>query len=690
MIRLAFDIGGTFTDIVLHDANTKALHVAKTLTTPDDLARAVLNGLNDVLSQAGRDAGEVGALLHATTVATNAILERAGAKTALLTTKGFRDVLILGRQKRYETYNLYFRKPEPLTRRQFIYEVEERVDADGAVVTPLDTDSLDVAIDQFTAQGIESVAIVFLHAYINPTHERAAVAHLRARAPQVEISASSEVSPRIREYERTSTTLANAYVKPIVARYLDTLEAALARQGFTAPLHVMQSNGGLVTPAIARDFPVRIVESGPAAGVLLARHVGQLETSDHVLTFDMGGTTAKLGVVDDGEPAITSDFEVDTVDSRRYSGLPLSTPAIELLEIGAGGGSIATTDGHTIQVGPSSAGADPGPICYGSGGDLPTVTDANLVLGYLDPGYFNGGAMTLDLAAAKAGLEERIAAPLGLSTESAAWGIHAVANANMERAMRVMSVEKGRDPRKYTLVAFGGAGPIHAAHIARSLAIPRVIVPAAAGVGSAVGLLTAQSRIDVTITRTLRLDAGSSGAIAAIYAELQALVAGDAARLGSDAPMLSRYAYLRQAGQGFEIVVALPDGEIDAGYASKVLEAFHAAYQRDYGYRDEASGVEAVDWCLAATLPDENATRFEANTVTAGGASIDRVRDAYFPDHGGWMRCRILNRSTLRAKGPLPGPAIVEDPESTILVLPGDRVALLERGDIVIDIRAGE
>ena len=308
------------------------------------------------------------------------------------------------------------------------------------------------------AEGFESAAVVFLHSYANAEHERAAARHLAERAPNLAVSASCDVSPRIREYERTSTTLANAYVKPIVARYLDTLQEALTQQGFTGSLHVMQSNGGLVTPEIARDYPVRIVESGPAAGVLLARHVGQLEATDHVLTFDMGGTTAKLGVVDGGEPVITSSFEVDTVDSRRYSGLPISTPAIELLEIGAGGGSIATTDGHTIQVGPRSAGADPGPICYGGGGDRSTVTDANLVLGYLDPGYFNGGAMTLDLDAARSGLQRDIADPLGLALEDAAWGIHAVANAGMERAMRVMSVEKGRDPRKYTLVAFGGAG----------------------------------------------------------------------------------------------------------------------------------------------------------------------------------------------------------------------------------------
>ncbi len=687
MIRLAFDIGGTFTDIVLHDSDSGALHVAKTLTTPSDLAQAVLHGLDDVLTQTGTGADEVGALLHATTVATNAILERRGAKTALLTTEGFRDVLIIARQKRYETYNLYFHKPEPLTRRRHIYEVTERIDADGDVVTPIDLQSLDSAIDRVMAEDIESAAIVFLHSYANADHERAAVRHLAERAPSLAVSASCDVSPRIREYERTSTTLANAFVKPIVARYLDTLQDALAQKGFSAPLHVMQSNGGLVTPEIARDYPVRIVESGPAAGVLLARHVGQLESTDHVLTFDMGGTTAKLGVVDDGEPAITSTFEVDTVDSRRYSGLPLSTPAIELLEIGSGGGSIASTDGHTIQVGPKSAGADPGPICYGSGGDLPTVTDANLLLGYLDPDYFNGGAMTLDIEAATAGLQRHIADPLGLSLEEAAWGIHAVANTDMERAMRVMSVEKGRDPRKYTLVAFGGAGPIHAARIARSLAIPRVIVPAAAGVGSAVGLLTAEARIDVTITRTMVLDDSAADGVAAAYTELEALVAKDAPRLGTEEPILSRYAYLRQAGQGFEINVNLPDGRIDGGYVDQVVEAFHTAYERDYGYRDEASGVEAVDWCLAATFPSATTGKLETKAVTQQASSrIEGTRGIYLPESGARVPCQILDRAILAANGPLTGPAIIEDPESTILALPGDRLSMSERGDIIIDI----
>ena len=691
MIRLAFDIGGTFTDIVLHDSLSGALHVAKTLTTPDDLARAVMTGLDAVLDETGWKSSDIDVLLHATTVATNAILERKGAKTALLTTEGFRDVLILGRQKRYETYDLYFRKPEPLTRRRHIYEVSERLDTDGSVITPIDIDGLDSVADRLLAEGIESVAIVFLHSYANADHERAAARRLAERVPGLVISASCDISPRIREYERSSTTLANAFVKPIAARYLDRLQETLGKRGFAAPLHVMQSNGGLVTPEIARDYPVRIVESGPAAGVLLARHIGRRESTDHVLTFDMGGTTAKLGVVDDGEPAITPAFEVDTIDSRRYSGLPLSTPAIELLEIGAGGGSIAATDGHTIQVGPQSAGADPGPICYGGGGDRPTVTDANLVLGYLDPGYFNGGTMTLDLESAEAGLRRTIADPLGLSLEDAAWGIHAVANANMERAMRVMSVEKGRDPRKYTLVAFGGAGPIHAARIARSLSIPRVIVPAAAGVGSAVGLLTAETRIDVTLTRTMALEADVSRQIGAAYAELESLVAREAPRLGPAAPRLSRYAYLRQAGQGFEVNVNLPDDPIDDGYADRVIEAFHATYERDYGYRDEASGVEAVDWCLAATFSDDTTGQLETKAVPREESGrIDGERQVYLPEYGTQVSCRILDRATLARSDGLVGPAIIEDPESTILALPGDRLSMSERGDVIIAINAKE
>ena len=417
MWRVAFDIGGTFTDFVLAGPDTPPRFL-KVASSPDDPARAVIAGFERLLADAGVAAAGLGTILHATTVATNAIIERKGCPTALLTTDGFRDVLIIGRQKRYETHDLYMTKPPPLVPRRRTFEVVERVDPHGAVEIPIDPASLDAAIDAVIASGAESVAVSFLHAYANPAHERAAAARLRERAPALPVSLSSKISPKFREYERTSTTVANAYVRPIVGRYIERLETALAERGFENDMFIMQSAGGLVSPAIAAEEPAWIVESGPAAGVLMSALVGTEAGESHVVTFDMGGTTAKLGAVDAGEPAVTSTFEIDPIRYRPGSGLPINIPAVELLEIGSGGGSIARAELGVIHVGPESAGAEPGPMCYRRGGDRPTMTDANLVLGYLNPDYFNAGEMRLDREAAAAGLVRDIAVPLDLGVAS--------------------------------------------------------------------------------------------------------------------------------------------------------------------------------------------------------------------------------------------------------------------------------
>ncbi len=457
MWRMAFDIGGTFTDFVLAGAGV-APRFLKAPTTPEDPAAAVVAGFERLLDEAGLAAGELSTVLHATTIATNAIIERKGAPTALITTRGFRDVVIIGRQKRYETYDLHMEKPPPLVPRRAILEVTERLAPDGTVEIALDPESVEAAIDAALAQGARSIAVALLHAYANGAHEAAVAAALAARAPALPVSLSSVISPKFREYERTSTTLANAYVRPVVGAYVRRLQGALAARGFAEDFFIMQSAGGLISPEIAEAEPVRIVESGPAAGVLMAAEIGRAAGEDQIITFDMGGTTAKLGAVDDGRPAVTQTFEVDPIRYRPGSGLPLNVPAVELLEIGAGGGSIARADIGVIHVGPESAGAAPGPICYGQGGTRPTVSDANLVLGYLNPDYFNAGEMRLDAEAARAGIERDIARPLGLTVEWAAWGVHAAANANMERAMRIVSVERGRDPRRFAILAFGGAG----------------------------------------------------------------------------------------------------------------------------------------------------------------------------------------------------------------------------------------
>ena len=683
MIRIAFDIGGTFTDCVLHDGASGRVRALKVPSTPADPAAGVLAGLDALLAEAGLTPDRIDAVLHATTAATNAVIERKGAPTALITTEGFRDVLIIGRQKRHETYDLYLDKSAPLIRRRHIFEVDERLAADGAVVRPLDPASVDAAIDQVLAAGRQSVAVALLHAYANPAHEQAVAQRLAERAPHLLVSLSSDISPKFREYERTNTTVVNAYVRPIVDRYLGNLQTALKARGFQRDLLVMQSNGGLVSPALARRYPVRILESGPAAGVLMASLVGQAVGADHVITFDMGGTTAKLGAVDNGQPAIAPAFEVGSVRYRKGSGLPVSVPAVELLEIGAGGGSIASLDMGMIGVGPESAGAEPGPICYGKGGERPTVTDANVVLGYIDAGYFNGGAMRLDAEAASAGIRQHIGKPLNLSDGEAAWGIHLVATGNMEHAMRLVSVERGRDPRRYALVAFGGAGPLHAARLARAIGVPRVVVPAAAGVGSAVGLLQAEPRIDVSATRVMRLTAASAPAIAQLYAELAARARAELALLGDAGQVRwSRYGYLRYAGQGFEVHVDLPAGALDAGYPARVVEAFHAAYERQHRYRDDAGAVEAVDWALVASLPRPQAGewRFAASASQRRGH-----RKAWFPEAGGYVETAVVARASIGGQG-IVGPAIVEDPDCTTVVLPGDRARVDGNGHLVIEI----
>ncbi len=684
-MRAAFDIGGTFTDFVLQGpTGTRTLKVP---TSQPDPAEAVLAGFQRLLEEADLPAASIESVLHGTTVATNAIIERKGAATALITTRGFRDVLLIGRQKRYETYDLYLNKPTPLVRRRDIFELDERMAFDGEVLQPLDGAALDAVVDQVVAGGYEAVAVALLHAYANPAHERAVRDRLADRAPDVLVSLSSGVSPKFREYERTSTTVANSYIKPAVTRYLGHLQDALGARGFRNDLFIMQSNGGLVSPDFAREYPIRIVESGPAAGVLMCGDVAAEEGAEHVLTFDMGGTTAKLGAIDDGDPAIMPSFEVDPVHYKAGSGLPISLPAVELLEIGAGGGSIARTEMGIIQVGPESAGADPGPVCYGHGGTQPTVTDANLVLGYLNPDYFNGGAMALDRGGAEDGIKRAIGDPLGLSLGEAAWGIHTVANSNMERAMRIVSLERGRDPRRYAMVAFGGAGPIHATRLARALSVPRVIVPHGAGIGSAFGLLQAEPRIDVSQTRVLTLKAGAVSAIAEIYTELETQARADLARLGmAGIPRWSRFAYMRYAGQGYEVRTDLPGGAVDEMFIASAAEMFHTGYERLYRYRDADAAIEAVDWYLVASLPVSDRAESSGFEETDGAGRPPARRRAYFPESGGYTEIQVLDRTGLRVGERVEGPALIEETDSTTLVLPGDRAAISPRGHLVIDI----
>jgi N-methylhydantoinase A len=454
-------------------------------------------------------------------------------------------------------------------------------------------------------------------------------------------------------------------------------------------MFVMQSSGGLTSPTLAREFPVRIIESGPAAGVLMSAIVGKAEGREDVITFDMGGTTAKLGTVDRGAPAIMPSFEIDLVRYKKGSGLPINVPAVEMVEIGAGGGSIARTDKGMIVVGPDSAGAEPGPICYGLGGTEPTVTDANVVLGYISPDWYNAGTLRLDSTAAAAGIKRRIADPLGISTEAAAWGIHLIATSNMENALRLVSVERGRDPRRYAMVAFGGAGPLHAARMSRSIGIPSVIVPYGAGVGSAIGLLEAVPRIDVTVTRMMPLAPDSWSAIASVYRALEVQVRADMERGGQvGEPRWSRYAQMRYAGQGFEIHVDLPAGPIGESYARDAIEAFNATYMRKHRFLDAEGAIEAVDWTLVATIAsgavNTGLAKMKARTPARTGK-----RHAWFPEAGGYIETSVLDRRALVERGQIIGPAIIEDPDCTAVIPPGDVARISPAGHLLVAIAGG-
>jgi N-methylhydantoinase A len=692
MLQIAFDIGGTFTDFVLRDTESGRVQIWKVPTTPREPARAVIESLAAHLANTGEDAGRIGSALHATTIATNAILERKGSRTALITTRGFRDILLMGRGKRYDTNNLHLEKPRPLVRRADIFEVSERCGPDGAVLTAFDTADAETVADAIVAGGYRSVAVVFLHAYANAGHEQAMAAVLARRAPDVRVTLSSVISPKFREYERTSTTVANAYVAPLVEDYVGALTSSLAGLGIRAGLSIMQSSGGLVSGELARAYPIRIVESGPAAGVLMCAEIGREEAAAHVMTFDMGGTTAKLGAVDEGVPAVTATFEVDAVNYKKGSGLPLNIMAIELLEIGAGGGSIARTKMGLITVGPDSAGAEPGPICYGRGGTEPTITDANLALGYLNPAFFNGGAMGLEIAGVAEAIARDIGRPLGLSAEQAAWGIHSVANANMERAMRIVSIERGRDPRRYAMVAFGGAGPLHACRLARVMEIPRVIIPRGAGVGSALGLMVAEQKVDLGTTRLVRLDGTARDGIGDIFASLEARVTAEAQRmmpLGHAGLRLqiTRSASMHHLGQGYEIRVILPAGPIDDQFETAALDAFYAAYKREYGYTDPEAAVEVTDWHVVATiLGSRIGGGLRLEHLLDEGDPITGERAAYFPEVGGMVPTKVINRYALRPDHRFIGPALVEERESTTVVLPGDVLTLTPSGNLMIDI----
>ena len=692
--RIGVDIGGTFTDLVWVDDATGAVQVAKLLTTPKDPSQAVEQGVVGVLHDAGGRAADVRSLIHGTTLATNALIERKGARTGLLTTAGFRDAVEIGREGRYDMYDLFIDQPAPLVPRHLRLEVGERISAAGGVLTPLDEPSARGAIARLKDAGVEAIAICLLHAYRNPAHERALAALCAELLPAVPVSCSSEVVPEIREYERTSTTCANVYVMPLMSKYLDDLERKLQELGIPGRFYVMLSAGGVATPETAKRVPIRLVESGPAAGALAAARMARELGEPRLLSFDMGGTTAKACVIDGGLPLLAREFEVARADRfKKGSGLPIRVPCIELIEIGAGGGSLARVDRMgLLKVGPESAGADPGPACYAQGGSTPTVTDADLLLGYLDPAFFLGGRMRLDPVAAGRAVENKIAKPMGLSLTDAAGGIHRVVNENMAAAARVHGIERGRDLRAYPLFAFGGAGPVHAWHVGRILKVPRILVPFGAGAMSAYGLLAAPLAFDFVRTAPQRLDAADWTQINRLFDEME----GEGRRIlrGADMPdgdvRIRRTAEMRYAGQGHEVEVELPLGALDDESLAVITAAFEAAYRALYSRTPLGVPIEALNWraVVSGPVPEISVSGPKSGAAQTRGAAAPApkgTRKAYFPEAKGYVDTPVFNRYALTPGAVLAGPAIIEERESTTVAGPGARVTVDTRLTLIME-----
>lgn len=668
-MRVGIDIGGTFTDLCLAD-DDGVIAVGKALTTPAEPARGVEAVLTDTLSSLKLQAEAVGQVIHATTLVTNALLQRSGARVALLATAGFRDVLEMRRERRAEIYDLMVEHPRPLVPRHLRFDVPERTLADGTVEQPADVAHVERLARELDERGVQAVAVCFLHGFANPANERAARDAIARAAPRLRVALSSDVVPEIREYERSTTTVASVYVQDVVERYLSDLEARLARLRVGGELRVMLSNGGVATLATAAEHPIRMLESGPAAGALAAASFGSATGRPSLLSFDMGGTTAKLCVVDGGRPLVTHDFEVDRVyRMRKGSGLPVKTPVIDMIEIGVGGGSLArVTALGLLAVGPESAGADPGPACYGRGGVRPTVTDADLVLGYLNPDFFLGGRMRLDVDAARRAIAEHVAEPLGASVEEAAWGIHRQVNDDMASAARVHAAERGHDPSRLPVFAFGGAGPVHAAGVTGALGSPAVIAPARAGVMSAVGMLAAPLAFDFVRSLPLEVDGGLPADAVALLGEMEAEGAAllRASGVASGDIVHERSADMRYAGQGFELRVAFgaaPDADLRG--------AFERAYGAKYGRRGPDVAVEALSWRVVSRGPAPGLRIGGVEARSAPPPSGDArkgARPVWFA--GRFEPTPVYDRYALRAGDELAGPAIVEERESTLVVLP--------------------
>jgi N-methylhydantoinase A len=684
--RLAVDIGGTFTDLALEHGGRRV--TAKVLTTPAQPERGVFEGVGAILGEAGLGPGDVGILVHGTTLATNAIIERKGAVTALITTEGFRDVLAMGNESRYDQYDLNIVLPEPLVPRYLRLPVPERLDNEGNVLLPLDEGAVLALVPLLRRERVESVAVGFLHAFVNPAHELRVREMLAEALPGVPVSLSSEVSPEMREWERFSTTVANAYVQTLIAGYLRRLADGLGAMGLRAPMFLMLSGGGLTTIETACRFPIRLVESGPAGGAIFAADIARQCGLERVLSFDMGGTTAKICLIDGFQPQASRSFEVARVGRfKKGSGLPLRIPVIEMVEIGAGGGSIADVDAlGRIAVGPESAGADPGPACYGRGGRRPTVTDANLALGRYDPDRFAGGTIRLDAERAEAALQEGVGAKIGLEPEMAALGVVEMVDENMANAARVHAIESGKTYAGRTLIAFGGGGPVHGYRVAEKVGIGRVLVPIGAGVGSAIGFLLAPVGYEVVRSLYQRLGRFDVAAVNALLEEMTR-EAEAVVRAGSfgQATRQARLAYMRYVGQGHEIPVPLPDRAIAGAEVAAIRARFDVEYTRFYDRPVPGSDVEVTSFAVTVGTLAEAGTAAPLPAPQESAPRRQTVRDTATGREAEWM---VHDRASLGPGDRVPGPAIIAEAETSTLVGPGWIARVDERG--FLDLRKAE
>jgi len=690
--RLAVDIGGTFTDVVLEHPDGGRT-TTKLLTTYDHPGRAVLDGIGRVLAQTGLQPQEIGLIIHGTTLATNALIQRSGARTALFTTAGHRDALEMAHEDRFEQYDVMIDRPRPLVPRYLRLPVRERLDRDGRVLLPLDESSVVAAVPLLDEQEVESVAIGYLHAFVNPAHEQRTAELLQAARPDLSITLASEVCPEIREFERLSTACANAYVRPLMARYLQRLEGELRTLGFGCPFLLMTSGGGLTTMETAAKFPIRLVESGPAGGAILARETARAADLRRVLSFDMGGTTAKLCLVDDFEPLTSRSFEVDRVYRfKKGSGLPVRIPVIEMVEIGAGGGSLAQVDPlRRIQVGPASAGSEPGPACYGRGGQRPAVTDADVLLGRVYPATFAAGTFELDRGAAEQALQIAVGEPLELDVAAAALGVSEVVDENMAAAARAHAAEFGLDLGSRDMIAFGGAAPLHAARLGEKLGVRRIVIPAEAGVGSAVGFLLAPVAYEVVRSRRQALGELDCTVVNELMAEMRAeALAVVRQGVGPERPEAelaeTRHAYMRYRGQGHEISVALPVEDYGPGHGELFREAFEAAYRKLYGRSIDGVEIEVLSWTL--TIAERNGRTDDRSSAPCARSGAKPTPIATQPLHdpatGTATEASVYLRPDLPAGARMNGPALITEEQTTTVVACGWQAQIDESGAIVL------